>query len=492
MFKKIFNAALLNFWLFIAFACGIIFAFYFASLPIFIFTFITSVILVLFFYKQQQFLLSDIFIILLFFSLGALSYLPYSYNDADDFLGGENTYVLKVSSLPQKYLSKNAFLAEINEINGIPVMLRARVIDYDKKMDYLDKYKVTGKLSERQFNNFKFYTLWVKTNAYQEKLAMNMWDKATKQLSYRLLDIFKKNLNHESYRFLGSVFLGRRELLDKEEKGIFTDAGIAHLLAISGSNIGLTAVVLFFMLKLFNVKFKICLLISMFFLFLYTFMTGANPPVLRATIMYAVLSFSFFVKKKLNPFNSLGLAGIICLLVNPSWLLDVGFQLSFLSIFALILGFKILPVRPSKIEIVNQIKYLFFSSFYVTILITPLVAYYFGRIYVLSIFNNIILIPFFSFILTINFLLLVFSPFKLIAQAVGSMLCALIPLFYNLSKFLGSINFSFIYCKFSVKAIFIYYFSLAAILIFLVNRKSKADNKVESEVPRAILKDEPS
>ena len=479
MLKKIFSAALLNFWLFIAFACGIILATIFPCFLAFILLFVISIILILFFYKQQKFLFSDIFIALLFFSLGALMFLPYTSFDVDQFLGKDGTYALKVSSLPQDYSSKNTFFAEVNQVNNIPVTIRAKVIDYSKKMDYLGRYKVAGKLSKRQFGSFNFYSLWIKSNTNLEELSHGLWDKITRQSTYRFLDIFKKNLSNESYRFLASIFLGRRELLDKEEKGIFTDAGIAHLLAISGSNVGITAVVLFFILKLFNVRFKVCLLISMFFLFIYTLITGASPPILRATIMYAIFSLSFFVKRKLNPFNSLGLAGLACLLINPSWLFDVGFQLSFLSIFALILGFKIFPIKSSKIEVVNQLKYLFFSSLYVTVLITPLVAYYFGRIYILSVFNNIILIPFFSLILTVNFILLVLSPFKLIAQSIGSVLSALIPVFYNLSKFLGSIKFSFFSCYFSLLAMFIYYFILASIIIFIARKKVKVKAEVE-------------
>ncbi|MFA5272080.1 MAG: ComEC/Rec2 family competence protein [Candidatus Omnitrophota bacterium] len=479
MLKKIFSAALLNFWLFITFACGIILAYYFSYFLAFSLLFVISIILILFFYKQQKFLVSDIFIALLFFSLGGLMFLPYASSDVDKFSGKDNNYVLKVSSLPQGYSLRNNFFSEINKVNNIPVVCRVKVIDYTKKMNYLATYKVTGRLSKRQFGNFNFYSLWVKSNVSPEEVPMGMWDNIAKRLTFRLLDIFKKNLSDESYRFLASVFLGRRELLDKEEKGIFTDAGIAHLLAISGSNVGITAVVLFFILKLFNIRFKAGLLVCILFLFIYTFITGASPPIMRATIMYTVFVLSFFVKRKLNPFNSLGLAGLVCLLINPSWLFDVGFQLSFLSIFALILGFKIFPITSSKIEIVNQLKYLFFSSLYVTVLITPLVAYYFGRVYILSIFNNIILIPFFSLILTINFILLVFSPFKLIAQSIGSVLSALIPVFYNLSKFLGAIIFSFFSCYFSVQAIFIYYFVLAAALIFLGNKKIKA--KVEAE-----------
>ncbi|MDD4182276.1 MAG: ComEC/Rec2 family competence protein [Candidatus Omnitrophica bacterium] len=467
MLKKIFSPAIFNFWLFIAFALGIIIGFYCPYFWVFIPLFLFSVALIFIFSNRQKFLFSDIFIIILFLSLGALWYLPFCYQDIDSFLGNENNFVIQVSSMPKEAVSRNVFLADIKKVNGSNIAQRARVIDYSKKMDYLNDYKVRAKLSKTTIKNKDFYTLWVKSNQPPEKLPSAFLDKFNRKMTFRLIGILKNNLSDESYRFIASVFLGRRELLTNEEKNIFTDAGISHLLAISGSNIGLTALVLFFVFKLFNVRFRMCLLLSVFFLFIYTLITGANPPTLRAIIMYTAFSLSFFVKRKLNPFNSLGLAGLACLIFNPSWIFDVGFQLSFLSIFALILGFKIFPVKQSDTEFLNQLQYLFFSSLYVTLLITPLISYYFGRIYILSIFNNMLLIPFFTFILIVNFTLLIFSPFRFLAQSIAAVVSALIPLFYKLSHFLGSIKFSFIACKFSLKTIFIYYIFIVGFIFLL-------------------------
>jgi competence protein ComEC len=344
---------------------------------------------------------------------------------------------------------------------------RVKVIDYTKSMDYLKRYEVKAKLTKRQYGKSAFYFLWVKSGFELKELPINVLGKFTKQVTHTLLSIFKSNLDDTSYRFLASVFLGRRELLTRTENEIFKNAGIAHLLAISGSNIGLAAVFLFFILRLFYVRFRVSLLISLVFLFIYTFITGANPPTLRATIMYSVFALSYFVKRKVNSFNSLGLAGLVCLFINPSWVFDVGFQLSFLSIFALIAGFSIFSIKASRILIINSVQYLFFSSFYVTLLITPLISYYFGRVYILSVFYNIILIPFFTFILMINFLLIIFSHLTFISQAIGTLLAALIPIFYNLSQVLGSFKFSFIMYTFSIRLVFIYYFLLGAVFIFI-------------------------
>ncbi len=451
----------------IAFALGIIIGFYFPSFLAFMLLFLFSVSLIFIFSNRQKFLFSDIFIMFLFLSLGALWYLPFSYQNIDNFLWKGNNFALKVSSMPKENVSRNTFLADIKKINGNCITQRARVVDCSKEMTYLNDYEVKARLSKVTIRDRAFYTLWVKSNPAPKELSISPWDRFNRKMTYRLLGILKNNLTDESYRFISSVFLGRRELLSKEEKNIFTDAGISHLLAISGSNIGLTAVVLFFIFKLFNIRFRVCLILSVFFLFVYTLITGANPPTLRAVIMYAAFCLSFFVKRKLNPFNSLGLAGFACLIVNPLWLFDVGFQLSFLSIFSLIFGFKIFPVKQYKAGYINQLQYLFFSSLYVTLLITPLVSYYFGKVYILSVLNNIVLIPFFTLILIVNFTLLVFSPLKFIAQPIAAVLSALIPLFYKVSRLLGSIRFSFIAYKFSVEAVFIYYIAIAGFIILL-------------------------
>jgi competence protein ComEC len=471
MLKRFLPVALLNFWLFLSFSIGIIAGACLNFFPVFLAFSLISTLLIFIFYKKQKFFLSDSFILILFISLGALSYISQQYQKIDDFLNAEDIFVVKVISLPQERHLKNTFLAEIKAINAVSVNSTVRVMDYTKKMDYLNMYSLQAKLTKHDYQNRDFYTLWVKSGAAPKELVQNIWGKFTKKVSYNLMNIFKNNLNDESYRFLSSVFLGRRELLEKIEKDIFRDAGISHLLAISGSNISLVAAVLFFILKLFNIKFRPRLLVSFIFLFIYTIITGANPPVLRATIMYSVFSLGYFAKRKVNPYNSLGLAGLVCLLINPQWLFDVGFQLSFLSIFALIAGFRFFPVKASKFVLINYIRYLFFSSLYVTLLITPLVSYYFGRIYILSILNNIILIPFFSLILVVNFLLILFSPLKIIAESIGTVLSLLIPFFYNLSSLLGAIKFSFIPCRFSALLIFIYYIILLASLICIRHRK---------------------
>ena len=187
--------------------------------------------------------------------------------------------------------------------------------------------------------------------------------------------------------------------------------------------------------------------------------------------MFSVFAFSFFSKRKTNVFNSLASAGLIMLFLNPLSLFNVGFQLSFLSVFAIILSCKIFYIRASSNPNLNYIKQIFFCSLFVSLFITPLVSYYFGRVYILSIFYNVILIPFFTFILAVNFLLIIFSPIKWIAQSFGLILSLSIKIFGDFLRILGGLKLSFVSYSFKQLDIVVYYLALAGILGYLLTRQ---------------------
>jgi len=466
-------AGFLPFYLFLSFCGGVVFGRYFPLFWIFFVVALFSLSLVVFFYKQQKFFLSDISILSLFIFLGALWVVPSSEYKLDDFLHKESQFSLGVVSLPQKYTARNTFYAKVKKAGNIPFNQKIKVMDYTRNMEYLGLYQVQGKLSRREYKGSNFYTLWVKKNAHLKQLPAPLSCKLAKVTTSYLLGVFKNNLGEQSYRFLASVFLGRRELLG-EEKEILTRVGGAHLLAISGLHIGLTSLILFFILRFFNIRFKARLIISLIFLCFYTFLTGGSPSTLRAAIMYSIFCFSFFLQRKTNLFNSLALAGFIALMIDSSILFNVGFQLSFTSVFAIILGFKIFSIKPAHNSALNYFKYIIFCSFFVTLFILPLVSYYFGKIYILSILYNLVLIPFFTAILAVNFLLIIFSPLGFIAQSLGVLVSLLVSFFIDTARILGSISFSSLAYTFSRWEIFIYYLFLGTVLLSLAKRKGQA------------------
>ena len=465
-------AHLLNFFLFICFCLGIILGNFFPHYFIFLSLSLIVLSFVCIFYRYRKPFLSDIFILIFFFSLGALGQSSNSKQAIDKFIKKESTITLKVISLPKQGATRNTLTAEVRKINSHPLKLRVKVSDYTQRMDYLSCYQLEGKLVKRRYQGYSYYSLNIKKDISLQELSLGAWAQFTRKSSNYILNVLKENCSDRGYRFLSGVFLGRKELLG-EEREIFSNAGVSHLLAISGLHLGLTSLILFFVLKFFNLRFRASLIISLVFLYFYTFLTGASSSTLRAVTMYSVFAFGFLFKRKTNVLNSLALAGFIALFLDSSSLFAIGFQLSFISVFAIILSFKVFNVKPVKIVALHYLKQIFFCSFFVTLFLTPLVSYYFGKIYILSIFYNVVLIPFFTFILVINFLLLSLSPFRFLAQSLGEVLSLFISGFINLVQAFGSIKFSFISYDFSLKSIAIYYLILGVIFTYFAFKNKK-------------------
>jgi len=463
---------LLPFCIFLAFLTGIVIG---KFIPLFWMLLIGGIlfsILSIFFYRKEKLFLSDIFIMVFFIFLGGLWIIPSLKQDINSFLGKKAEVKLKVISLPQEGSSRNICYANIRKINSSHFNRKIKVMDYTRSLSYLYSYQVQGKVSKRRYGGRDFYTLWIKKDTKVKELPLPFWDKYICSATGYLLSVFKNNLNEQGYRFMASVFMGRRELLGGKRE-IFSNAGVSHLLAISGLHIGMVSLFLFFILRFFNLSFRVSFIISLVFLYLYTFIIGASPSVLRAVIMYSTFVFSFLVKRKSKILNSLALAGIIILLWRPLMLFSIGFQLSFIAVFAIITGFKIFNIKAVSNVALNYLKQIFFCSLFVTLFLTPTVSYYFGKVYILSIFYNVVLIPLFTFILAVNFLLIIFSPILAVAQSLGFGLSLLVSGFLSLVQFFSSIKFSFVFYTFSAWGLVVYYFILAAVLLFFSLKRVK-------------------
>ncbi|MFH1519235.1 MAG: ComEC/Rec2 family competence protein [Candidatus Omnitrophota bacterium] len=452
---------LLPFYIFLAFLTGIILGHSSPLFWVFLIVCIPSVALVIFFYKKQRLLLSDIFIIVFFISLGGLWVIPSAQHSRriDSYLGKPGEYVIKVTSLPQEQSKRNSFYATVKAFNK-----RVRVNDYTRSLGYLGSYRLIAKVSKQQYKGKDFYSLWVKKDAKVEQLPQPFWDSYARKITDYILSVFKNNLSEQGYRFMSSVLLGRREVLG-EEKQILTNAGVAHLLALSGLHLGLISLFLFFTLRLFYLPFKQCLVVSVLFLLFYTFLTGMAWSTLRAALMYSFVAVGFFLKRRTNLLNSWGLAGLCTLIIDPLALFEAGFQLSYLAVFAIIVWFKMFPIKVFANRFLNYAQGLFFCSFCVTLFLTPLISYYFGRIYLLSLFYNLVLIPVFALILAIGFLLVIFSTLGFAAHSLGSILSLGIAGFVFLSRLLSSFRLSYWEYRFSSYLVGAYYLLLAVSLI---------------------------
>lgn len=218
----------------------------------------------------------------------------------------------------------------------------------------------------------------------------------------RVEGIIFKRLSFVPAGILEAMILGEKKGIPSIIYGSMMKSGTVHILVVSGFNVALVAFIIVLSLKLLRVPRKARFFVAAPLIIIYCLITGASTPVLRATIMAIVLMFASLVKREPDIYNSLSLAAILILIVNPRQLFDIGFQLSFASVISIICIYpRLRAFVPEKILSVKCLRLLCegslvsFSAWLGTAL---LIARYFRIITPVTVPANILIVPLASLI----------------------------------------------------------------------------------------------
>lgn len=238
------------------------------------------------------------------------------------------------------------------------------------------------------------------------------------RIRHKMRDVIVKNLSPFSAGILNAIILGERQNLSAHTRDVLVYSGTVHIIAISGLHLGIVAFIMLLTLKIIKIPRKPRYILTMLLLIIYSILTGANTPVIRATIMATMLLFSYLLEREVNIYNSLSLAALIILAVNPWQLFEISFQLSFLSVVSIVwLSPKIKSLFPEKLNKMPSIRFLisvFSVSFAAWLGLLPLIAYYFRILSPITILANMIIVPYMTIIVASGFILaligMLFSP----------------------------------------------------------------------------------
>lgn len=152
----------------------------------------------------------------------------------------------------------------------------------------------------------------------------------------RLQEVFRHCLSPGEAGLMNAMLLGPRQDIPPHVHDIFRRTGTAHIIAISGMNMTLTSAGVVFFLGLCRAPRLPRALLAVAILAFYACMAGNSAPVARAALMAAVFMMSFVIERETDAVNTLALAALLLLAADPAQLRDVGFQLSFACVAALI------------------------------------------------------------------------------------------------------------------------------------------------------------
>lgn len=159
-----------------------------------------------------------------------------------------------------------------------------------------------------------------------------------------MMRLMQCNLSSRTIQVLAAVLLGRSEMIDADTRMHYSAAGLSHLLALSGMHVGIIAMIIAVALWpfYFGRHMRSRLVLTIAALWLYAALTAFIPSVTRAVIMASVYMLGRILERRASSFNSLCLAAIVILIVNPDDLYAIGFQLSFSAVAGIILFYPLI------------------------------------------------------------------------------------------------------------------------------------------------------
>ena len=262
-----------------------------------------------------------------------------------------------------------------------------------------------------------------------------------------LYRIITKLHNPSTAALLKGLILADRSDIDYDTKTQFINAGVVHVLAVSGLHVGFIALVFYALLGRLNLYLRSFLTISGVLLFML--LTGVAPSVFRASVMTVVIITAFLLNRSTNIYNSLAIAAFLILLLNPSELFNPGFQLSFASVLSIAYFYPVLKRIINKIAANNKTikNLLLFIAVSISVQIgtLPLILYYTGKLSLISLISNIIVIPLTGIIIGTSLAALALFPFSLLAAAIyasaGNFFSHLL---FQIVEFAGTFQYAFI------------------------------------------------
>ena len=208
----------------------------------------------------------------------------------------------------------------------------------------------------------------------------------------------------EALALVVALTTGVREQMSSELKMAYTEAGVSHVLALSGLHLG---VIYLFLSVLFKTLLRIlprgdvlAIMLSSLSIWVFVLFTGASPSIVRSAFLFTLLGLATLTSRKREGINALATAAFFMLLVNPNWLFHISFQLSFSAVAAIYLfqrSFESL-YKP-KNRLVRYVWSLLVLSFIAQLGTTPWVLYHFGSFSPYFLLTNLFVIPLISLLL---------------------------------------------------------------------------------------------
>jgi competence protein ComEC len=292
----------------------------------------------------------------------------------------------------------------------------------------------------------------------------------------KIIDMFReRGITGERLALVAAITLGQKNMLEPDQKLNFIKAGVMHIMAVSGLHAVILSLfvfnLLFFMKRRFNIA---RIIITIFILWIFAFVTGLTPSVLRATLMFSFLQAGKLMKRPVNGINSVLASAFLLIIIRPSVIFDAGFLLSYSAVIYIIsfyYGFyRIILFK-------NWLMDKIWQSAVVTIVAQagtlPLTIFLFNRFPVYFILANITIVPVSNLLIITGCLIPMFFHIRFLSHFLAVILNHMTGLTEYLTSIVASLpNSTIEHIGMTTRECILLTFTVFLFSYWLLNRKS--------------------
>ncbi len=216
----------------------------------------------------------------------------------------------------------------------------------------------------------------------------------------KIIRSINKNLPKQQAGLMCAMLIGSRDGLSEPVEECFSIAGLTHIMAVSGANVAFIIMPVLFILKRIRIRRNAANIITGLIITFFLFITGFEPSVIRAVIMAVIMLTGQILHREADALTSLAFSCIVMLLINPFFIFNCGFQLSYAATLSLV---TLSPVIKKRLDAISQIitgwtlprfiSGLAASTIAAQLGVLPVIINSFNRISIMSLIANLAVLP---------------------------------------------------------------------------------------------------
>ena len=321
-----------------------------------------------------------------------------------------------------------------------------------------DELSITGSLKVPSNNtipntfNYKKYLQHNKKN-YILNIDSIKLKRKNNNILYKIKNYIINRINSiDTNGYLYAFILGKTNYLNNDIYNNYRINGITHLFALSGLHVSVFSSILLYIFNKIKLSENASYLITIIFLITFSFVASFTPSILRATLFFILSSINKIYYFYIKPKNILYLVFMIMIFINPFYIYNTGFLLSFIITYFILLYNENHQINNKIISILKISILSMLSSF-------PIVINMSYEINIVGFFNNLFFIPFVSYIV---------FPLTILCTIINK-LTLILNFFINIMESISMIsssilNITLIFSKLSIIEIIVYYIFLISII----------------------------